>query len=399
MPSNRSRPSKKRFAQAYRSMQLSSTLFGVCIVQIKPHLERLLKIPFDGLLKEIQLTQDLLSMLIEYQIPGDLLSFQGPPDATLEVRLAQVKSNVQKIKNIIAVEKAEEVRQREKEEKLRRLVQGKQQEISALQSRIDTLNLPPPNSAPMSYISSAGAYGSFGGGGGGGGGMFMADGAADFSSFAECAMLSDASAGEDGGGGVDQVDVLAKKAEAKEGGKKEEGQEGGKKEELMVVDEEEEGEGEDYTKIPQLLETKFKVFDEDNTLRPTIINVGEIWSKDSYATLLSKKATTTLFAEGQETACARAFDLLDALSRSGGNPLQEVSLHTIIVSSHCFDKTLIDTVIQDNVNPIEKVERSNLILATTIQDKPAKELVREDQLERVSKYSPLFFVEQEALTF
>lgn len=38
-------------------MQLSNTLFGVVIIQIKPQLEKLLKLPTDSLQKEIKLTQ------------------------------------------------------------------------------------------------------------------------------------------------------------------------------------------------------------------------------------------------------------------------------------------------------------------------------------------------------
>jgi hypothetical protein len=65
-------------------MQLESTLFGVCVVQIKPQLERLLRLPDDALTKEIQLTQDLLSLFIEYQVPSDLLSFNGPAKASVQ---------------------------------------------------------------------------------------------------------------------------------------------------------------------------------------------------------------------------------------------------------------------------------------------------------------------------
>ena len=53
---------QQRFAKAFRGMQLESTLFGVCIIQIKPQLEKLLKLPNDSLTKEIQLTQDLLNL-------------------------------------------------------------------------------------------------------------------------------------------------------------------------------------------------------------------------------------------------------------------------------------------------------------------------------------------------
>jgi hypothetical protein len=61
-------PEQQRFAKAFRAMQLESTLFAVCVVQIKPQLERLLCLPPGALTKEIQLTQQLMELFIEYQV-------------------------------------------------------------------------------------------------------------------------------------------------------------------------------------------------------------------------------------------------------------------------------------------------------------------------------------------
>ena len=55
-------------------MQLQSTLFGVCVIQIRPQLERLLGLPPESLTKEIKLTQDLLELFVKYHIPSDLLT-------------------------------------------------------------------------------------------------------------------------------------------------------------------------------------------------------------------------------------------------------------------------------------------------------------------------------------
>ena len=58
-------PEQQRFAKAFRAMQLESTLFGVCVIQIKPQLEKLLNLTPDSLTKEIKLTQDLMELFIK----------------------------------------------------------------------------------------------------------------------------------------------------------------------------------------------------------------------------------------------------------------------------------------------------------------------------------------------
>lgn len=96
-------PEQQRFARAFRSMQLASTLFAVCILQIKPQMEKLLKLPYDALTKEIQLTQDLQEMFIKYQIPSDLMSFGGPADASDATKLGAVKQHVKAMQEMIQV--------------------------------------------------------------------------------------------------------------------------------------------------------------------------------------------------------------------------------------------------------------------------------------------------------
>ena len=58
----------------------------MCIIQLKPQLEKLLNLPDDSLTKEIKLTQDLMEMFITYQIPSDLLSYDG--DNTVRAQTA-----------------------------------------------------------------------------------------------------------------------------------------------------------------------------------------------------------------------------------------------------------------------------------------------------------------------
>merc|ERR1712139_318086 len=87
-------PEQQRFAKAFRAMQLQSTLFGVCVIQIKPQMEKLLGLADDALTKEIKLTQDLMELFIKYQIPSDLLSFDGDRTSPAELKLNEVKKHV-----------------------------------------------------------------------------------------------------------------------------------------------------------------------------------------------------------------------------------------------------------------------------------------------------------------
>jgi len=64
-------PEQQRFAQANRAMQ--STLFAMCLIPIKPQLERVLR----RHPKEIRLSHDIMQLLVEFQIPTDLVAYDG----------------------------------------------------------------------------------------------------------------------------------------------------------------------------------------------------------------------------------------------------------------------------------------------------------------------------------
>ena len=112
-------PEQQRFARAFRGMQLASTLFGVCIIQIKPQLEKLLNLPADSLTKEIRLTQDLMELFIKYQVPSDLLSYAGPTEASDSTKLQTVKEYVEAMKNTIQASKEQALEQAKEEQQMR----------------------------------------------------------------------------------------------------------------------------------------------------------------------------------------------------------------------------------------------------------------------------------------
>merc|ERR1719399_2323268 len=109
-------PEQQRFARAYRAMQLEGCVLGVLVLQLKPQLERLLKLGDGALTKEIKLTQQLLSLFIEHQIPSDLLSYGGGDAAAPEaLKLDAVRGHVGAIMGMIEEAKQAELQQRRQE--------------------------------------------------------------------------------------------------------------------------------------------------------------------------------------------------------------------------------------------------------------------------------------------
>merc|ERR1719360_387899 len=150
----------------------------------------------------------------------------------------------------------------------------------------------------------------------------------------------------------------------------------------------------DYTQVPREMDQRFERLDVDAALRPTIIKPTDTWTKRAQKALLAKPTTETLRKDEQKRERDAAFDLLDALTKSGGLAVSHASLHIVVAATHCFDKTVTETIIQDNVNPIDKVERSTLIMATTVHQQPAAALISESQLQRVGTVSPMLFLEE-----
>ena len=352
-------PEQQRFARAYRGMQLESTLFGVCVIQIKPQLEKLLKLPQDSLTKEIRLTQKLLSLFIEYQIPSDLLSYDGPPEATPDEKLTCVTKYVTRIQEVIDRAKKHEIEE-EREREAKRLAE---------QSRTPMLPPTPPMIPPAASSGFAPTPRP----------AMARERLPVYSAVAPPtaplpAPVAEVTAPHRAPEGPTRAATRATERPAVPGAPPSGFHEG--------------GEPVDYTRIPGELDRSFEALDTDGALRATLINPGSPWTRSTQKGLLGSPVTTRIAPSEQKTEQSRAFDLLDALSKSGALPIEDASLHVVIGATHCFDRTLTDTVIQDNVNPIEKVERSLLIVGTTIHRRPAGELLADDQRERFLATSP-----------
>jgi hypothetical protein len=112
-------PEQRAFAEAFRAMQLEPSVFGVCVIQLMPQLERLLELPKGALTKDIQLTQDLMSLFVDYQIPSDLLSFDGAADADVLSKVNEVKDCVKSVMDGIESSKEKQLIEEERKADMR----------------------------------------------------------------------------------------------------------------------------------------------------------------------------------------------------------------------------------------------------------------------------------------
>lgn len=385
-------PEQQRFASAIRSMQLGGTVFGFVVIQIKPQMEKLLKLHPDSLTKEIALGQDLMEIFLKYQIPSDLVSFEGLEDIDGPSRVTQVKRHVEAIKAMVLKAKEEEGREKELHDKA---VFGGSPQVFSLASA----PLPPPATSSFGFGSPPvlpSASSSFG--------FSRRLASMPMSKKGDMAreeMMTPLSAS-----GLDNCaprsayvsDEVEYEEEIQECGESAPLEAGSvvapiaRKDPSEIVDATASSGTLDYTSLPSLLDKAHDKLDPDSALRATLINPSETWEKSSQKGLLRGPSSTTLRTKDLEHERCAAFDLLDALSRSGASVLEDAALHIVIASTHNFDMSLMDTVVKGNVNPIERVERSALILASTLHGAPTEGLIKQDQAVRVQSFSPSLFI-------
>ena len=389
---------QRRFAEAFRAMQLSSSVFGMLTIQLKPQLEALLGLPPCSLTKEVRLSEDLLSLFIDYQIPSDLLSYDGPDNLEAGEKAGVVKKNAQNVLEMIEVLKADQIK--EQQAKADMAFEMKQTEYppepesitfgsghvpvgassaSVMRTKRSARSAaaPPtrmvverqagsimPIPAPVMLGSAPLAFGS------------AQNNYDDYVAFDMCmedeapiAAESRTSSPSDGTLLLPGEHRQTNLVEAK----------------LSTATK-----GTDFTAIPKTLDKLYEEHDTDDALRATTIKVGECWNKKSQTNLLSAMSESTINVQEEKNAMkAKAFDLLDALSRSGALPIVCSELHVIVCSTYGFERSVVETVVRDNMNPIEKLETAFLLLNSAIRNIEPKLLLKDDmQVARLSRAAP-----------
>ena len=115
------------------------------------------------------------------------------------------------------------------------------------------------------------------------------------------------------------------------------------------------------------------------------------WTLESQKSAFSPVTKTSLGATEQQHARRQAFDLLDALTKSGAISLTDASLHVLVAATHVFDRSVLETLVQRDVNPLEKLQRSVLVMLQTLHARPLTELVAPHMRAELSAQYPDLF--------
>mmetsp|Transcript_3485 Transcript_3485/g.6127 ORF Transcript_3485/g.6127 Transcript_3485/m.6127 type:complete len:922 (+) Transcript_3485:251-3016(+) len=380
-------PEQQEFAKAMRQMQLAGTLFAVAVVEIKPQLELLLKLDPGSLTKQIELTQNLMKLFIDYQIPCDMVTFDGAADASSGDKIAAVKGHVEALLNMMS-----ESRQKKVEEEVDRcnddLLTFSQSIMDDCDKRSD--------SGMETFAMASGRNNNR---------RYKAKRSVTRNFAPESARMMSAPAPmpvarANSSAIVRSMQQQTQSAPSRPQQQQQQQQQNDIPNEPGAMDLSggfEQGNAEstniDYTQLPSLMDAKFEALDTKAQLRPTKIKVGDTVTLESYDSpwMTRSKSTVRLSADDLRDKKNMAMDLLDAISRSGELPLIQTQLHIVIASTHCFDSTILDTLIKENVNPIARVEHSSLLIATSITGESVSDLLAVSHQQRLKDTSPALF--------
>jgi hypothetical protein len=373
---------QQQFAEAYRKMQLGSSVLGISVIQIKPQLEVLLGLPSGALTKEMKLTQDLMELFVEYQVPSDLLSYDGMDAcASPKEKVDNVRAHVEAVSEVISDAKANELK-----EQAMKAAMAFQRDMFDSPGVIGSTprSAPSPSMPAEEFIWKGGRPAS-------NDLRLTRMMKTDLPALSESMMKAtshsepasqatefsmhrskDMSPALQIGGNQDSMAPGQPLAVSSAKG-------------IPATDG-----AIDFTTVPRILDAAIEQHGQGIALRSTTVKLSDSWTRSRQDSLLTEATASELWSADLNVERNKAMDLLDALSRSGSLPIPFSELHVIVSVTHCFEKDVIETIVQDNVNPIEKLEQSTLLVGSAIHGVPAMDLIRHrEDLQRLKLSLPV----------
>jgi hypothetical protein len=382
-------PEQQEFARAFRAMQLESTLFAFAIIQIKPHMEQILHLEENSLIKEMKLTQDLMKLFVEYQISSEFLSYDAKERVNEhETPIRAVERHVADTNAYIEEVKAAQAKEMERLAAVTENLETAGEIGSRSQRRLESMNLEGAVAAgftPGRIINtevreqslllgtripaasaSASSVNPYTPAGSSPACFFNELDSLGNASMEECSAPVKASRGPkicskqvpSDGNALESLRSFANNVDDT------------LQEQVRMEEEEEEEEEEkeqtcsvvDVTKIPASFE---KEFAHSEIVRPTKLAIdSRSWVKQTYPTIMSKTAVTKKPELDKEKN--HAFELLLKLSRSGAFVLTNVSMHVFIALTHSFQKDLMDGLVENNLNPLKEVQKTMVTMNSVL---------------------------------
>ncbi|CAL1125869.1 unnamed protein product [Cladocopium goreaui] len=350
-------PEQQQFAKAFRAMQLESTLCGILVVQLKPQLERLLRLPVEALTKEIKLTQDLLQLFIKYQIPSDLLAFS--PTAEPVGAVEAVRAKAEEMWRMIDAEKQKEIEDKRQAARfaagmLRPMGWNDQEDLEKARQKVSSLKCISSDIAEVKDTMNRNLDA-----------MLtrgesleaMMQKSKDLSTssvqFYKSAKRSNAIglfASRRGAPSQPAAQTMTKKDRVDRASHSSRSSSTISPSPAMALAEpapappfapparpagpQGVATGDwDVTQVPKQLDEALEKVD---AVRPTIITAGEVWTKRSQPEFLAAQKTEKLQKDQIKQEKDSAFELLDALTKSGALALSHATLHVVLCASQCF---------------------------------------------------------------
>ncbi|KAI8896915.1 hypothetical protein BC833DRAFT_595635 [Globomyces pollinis-pini] len=391
-------PEQRKFAESFRKMQLSSTLFGITIIQIKPQLERVLLLPADALTKEIQLTQNILKLFIEYQIPADILAneVENGVDSTMTM-VKSVEENVKKVLTMIEYEKNQLYEEAKKQKELSKSASDAPSPVydtyspsysptspsysptspsyspaspsysptspsysptspsysHASPSYSPTSASYTPTAPSYSYIRSP-SYAK----------AHVKEPSQAITSVVNPKGKKKVAAGDDDAKSAPSKTEDSKRGQHPDASTNRSGEHGSNKVRRLEDDKS------SYQMVAMKIDQEFEKYQKEGSIQSMIFETKSPWKKSSYKGLISKKETKLLHNEEQLSCKTKALDLIDALTKSGGLSIQDCSVHIFLGCVHKFDQTLMQTLVEKNCNPIDLITETVKTMAGVIHNVP-----------------------------